>query len=164
MNTLALHPAALAIALCACLTVAAPAQSPACASTPADRAAVVSTMRAMYAAATADDLARFEALVLPGFYAYDNGVRFNGDAVMKMVTSYHAKGAKFVWTVTQPDVHMHCDTAWIAYVNTGSIQTSADQAPVPTTWLESATLERRNGTWKLAFLHSTRVPAPAAPR
>jgi hypothetical protein len=115
----------------------------------------------MYKAATVDDLAGFQALVVPGFYAYDGGTRYDGDALMTMVMQYHKKGARFVWSVTEPDVHVHCDEAWIAYVNRGSIQFSPDTAAVPMVWLESAELQRQSGGWKLVFFHSTRVPETA---
>jgi hypothetical protein len=117
----------------------------------------------MYAAATARSLAGFDAVIAPGFYAYDGGVRYDGDALMKDVMQYQAKGVTFVWTVTQPDVHIDCNVAWISYVNSGSIQMSPTSPALPTTWLESANLRRINGTWKLVFFQSTRVPPPAPP-
>jgi hypothetical protein len=116
----------------------------------------------MYKAATADDLAGFDALLAPGFYAYDGGTRYDANALMKLVMQYHARGARFVWSVTEPDVHINCDEAWIAYVNQGSIQFTPDSPATPQTWLESAVLQRQSGTWKLVFLHSTRVEPPKA--
>jgi hypothetical protein len=143
--------------LCATgLMLACGAQAQSCRSQPGDDAAVVQTIRSMYSAATTDDLKSFEALVEPGFYMYDNGHRFDGDAIMKLIAGAHAKGAKYVWTVTQPDVHVHCDDAWIAYVNDGSVQTSADAPAAPVKWLESAVLHREGGAWKVVFFHSTR--------
>lgn len=125
-----------------------------------DQTAVVATMRAMYSAATANDLALFDAQLAPGFYAFDGGQRFDGDALMHMVMDYHAKGVSFVWTVTKPDVHVFGDHAWIAYTNAGSITMSPGATPTPLTWLESASLVKIGGAWKIAFFHSTRVPAP----
>jgi ketosteroid isomerase-like protein len=61
--------------------------------------------------------------------------------------------------VTEPDVHICGNTAWIAYVNKGSItsgSTTTDQQ-----WLESAFLTKQTGDWKIVFMHSTRVPPPA---
>ena len=130
-----------------------------CKANPADETAVVETMRAMYAAATADDLGAFQRLILPGFYAFDGGQRFDGDALMRFVMDLHAKGSIYVWTVADPDVHVDCDGAWIAYVNRGSVK-RGDTPPVPTTWIESAVLRRVSGVWKLTFFHSTRAPAP----
>lgn len=45
------------------------------------------------------------------------------------------------------------DTAWIAYVNQGSIADSS--GTVDQQWLESAFLQKQEGTWKIVFLHST---------
>jgi SnoaL-like domain len=122
--------------------------------------AVADTMRAMYVAAATDDLAKFRSLIAPGFYAFDNGKRYDGDALMQMVISAHAKGMKIVWNVTEPDAHIHDDYAWIAYTNVGSIQMSAAAESTPVKWLESACLERHNSSWKIVFFQSSRVPAP----
>lgn len=55
---------------------------------------------------------------------------------------------------------MHCNEAWIAYVNEGSI-TKPGAGTTPMQWLESAVLERQGGVWKMTFFQSTRVPPPA---
>jgi hypothetical protein len=136
------------------ISVAARAQT--CAAKPGDDAAVAQTIRTMYDAATTDDLKKFDSVTAPGFYMYDNGQRFERDAIMKLIIAQHAKGAKYVWTVTQPDVHVSCDEAWIAYVNDGSVQPGPDAAAMPMKWLESAVLRREDGTWKIVFFHSTR--------
>lgn len=132
------------------------AQAQSCSARPGDEAAIVETIRSMFAAATVDDVKKFEGLVEPGFYMYDNGQRFDGDAIMKLIAGAHAKGAKFVWTVTQPDVHVQCDVAWIAYVNDGSVQMTPADAVTPVKWLESAVLRRDGDKWKVEFFHSTR--------
>jgi hypothetical protein len=131
-------------------------QAQTCDAKPGDDAAVVQTIRTMYDAATIDDLKKFESVVAPGFYMYDNGQRFESDAIMKMIAAQHARGAKYVWTVTQPDVHVYCDEAWIAYVNDGSVQPGAAAPVTPMKWLESAVLRREGGAWKVVFFHSTR--------
>jgi hypothetical protein len=153
---------AATVCLAAVIATAALVQAGAqqqCATKPGDEAAVANTLRGMYAAASAGDRPKVDSYFAPGFYMFDGGQRFDGDAIMDAMATYRAKGVKFVWTVTQPDVHIHCDHAWIAYINKGSIQMSPDAAPIPTTWLESADLERRDGGWKLVFFQSTRVPA-----
>jgi Domain of unknown function (DUF4440) len=121
--------------------------------------AVTDTIRAMFIAAGSDDIEKFQSLIAPGFYAFDNGKRFDGDALMRTAMSAHAKGMKFVWNVTESDVRIYGDHAWIAYKNVGSIQVTADAAPTPMTWLESAYLERHNASWKILFLHSSREAA-----
>jgi hypothetical protein len=144
-------------AFCAAVILGSAAvQAQTCDAKPGDDAAVVRTIRTMYDAAATDDLKKFESVVAPGFYMYDNGQRFESDAIMKMIAAQHARGAKYVWTVTQPDVHVHCDEAWIAYVNDGSVQPAAGAPVTPMKWLESAVLRRESGEWKVVFFHSTR--------
>jgi hypothetical protein len=128
----------------------------------ADQGQVVDTVKGIFAAAALDDLAKFHAVVAPGFYLYDAGARFDGDVIMTLVKAEHAKGRRYEWNVTEPDVHVIGDTAWIAYVNKGGVTDAS--GTVPQSWLESAFLERRGGVWKIVFMHSTGVPAapPAA--
>ncbi|WP_353066581.1 nuclear transport factor 2 family protein [Tunturibacter psychrotolerans] len=123
----------------------------------ADQGQVVDTVKAVFAAATVDDLAKFHAVVAPRFYLYDAGARFDGDAIMALIKAQHAKGTRYVWNVTEPDVHVIGDTAWIAYVNKGAV--TDESGTRAQSWLESAFLERHGGVWKIVFMHSTRVPA-----
>jgi hypothetical protein len=128
----------------------------------ADQAQVVDAVKGVFAAAAVDDLSKFHAVVAPGFYLYDAGARFDGDAIMTLMKAQHAKGRRYEWNVTEPDVHVIGDSAWIAYVNKGSV--TDESGSRAQSWLESAFLERRGGVWKIVFMHSTRVPAapPAA--
>ena len=86
-----------------------------------EQAKVVEAVKEIFVAAKADDMAKFDELLLPGFYMFDVGKRFDGDAIMRLVRDYHAKGIKFEWNVTGPDVHIAGNSAWIAYVNRGRI-------------------------------------------
>ena len=137
--------------------VAAAQQTKACSATVADKSAVVETLRTMYALAMKNDVAGFDALIAPGFYMYDNGHRYEGDEIMtRVMPGYTQKGFKFVWSVQEPVVEVDCNTAWITYVNKGSI-TQPDGTKADAAWLESAVLEKRDGRWLLRFFHSTRV-------
>src|ERR1700704_2969348 len=91
--------------------------------------------------ARADDVAKFDSVIAPEFYIYDGGVRFNGDAVMAVIKALHAAGKRYEWNVTEPDVHISGDTAWIAYVNEGSITDAS--GTVKQKWLESAFLQKQ---------------------
>jgi hypothetical protein len=139
------------------LGVPSAANAASCVSTSADKAHVVETMRTMYAAATADDLAKFHTVAAPDFYAFDGGTHYDGDALMNLIQGLHRQGYTFVWTVADPHVEADCHLAWITYTNRGSIQ-ARSAAPRPITWLESAVLEKQSGTWRIRFFHSTRVP------
>jgi hypothetical protein len=140
--------------------VGAKGQDAACTAKPGDEAAIIETVRGMYAAAMVDDRAKMRSYLAPGFYMFDGGKRYEGDSIMDVIEDYYKKGIRYVWSVTKPDVHVYCNEAWIAYINEGSI-TKPGAAPMPLQWLESAVLERQGGVWKIVFFHSTRVPAPA---
>jgi hypothetical protein len=137
-------------------TAALAANLPACTATAEDQSQVVETMRTMYAAATTDDLAKFHTVAAPDFYAFDGGTRYDGDALINMIKSFHASGKVFVWSVTQPHVESDCHLAWITYINRGSIKDASGSKEL--SWLESAMLEKQAGAWRIRFFHSTRVP------
>jgi ketosteroid isomerase-like protein len=123
-----------------------------------DTTQIVDTIKAMFTAASTDDLAKFNSLVTPDFYMYDAGARFNGDAIMALIKADHASGKHYECNVTHPDVHISGDAAWIAYTNEGSVTDASGTQHLK--WLESAFLKKDAGTWKIAFFHSTRVPPP----
>ena len=114
-------------------------------------------MRLMYVAATNDDLAQFRAVTAPDFYTFDVGKRMTGDQLMGLVKDAHAAGKIYVWQVTEPQVYVDGKTAWITYVNRGSLQDATGKRDL--SWLESAVLRKDKGTWRIQFFHSTRVPA-----
>lgn len=122
-----------------------------------DASKVVEAMRSMYVAATHDDLEKFHSVASPDFYAFDGGKRFSGDELMRLAKKAHASGKVYVWQVTQPQVHIDGKTAWITYVNQGSIKDASGTKNA--TWLESAVLQKAKGRWRIVFLHSTRVPS-----
>jgi ketosteroid isomerase-like protein len=118
--------------------------------------AVINTVSTIFAALLTDDTAKLDSVIAPDFYIFDGGIRFNGDTIMAFIKAQHTAGKRYEWNVTEPDVHINGDTAWIAYVNKGSIT----DAPGTTkqNWLESAFLEKQAGNWKIVFAQSTRVP------
>ena len=120
---------------------------------------MINTLSTTFEAAMTDDTPKFDSVIAPGFYMYDGGVRFDGDAIMAVIKAQHAAGRRYEWNVTEPDVHISGDTAWIAYVNKGSVTDASGTKKQ--NWLESAFLEKQAGQWKILFIHSTRVaPAP----
>jgi len=119
---------------------------------------VFDTVSTIFTAARADDVAKFESVIASDFYIFDGGARFNGDSIMAFIKAQHAAGKRYEWNVTEPDVHISGNTAWIAYVNKGSITDVS--GTVNQNWLESAFLEKQAGTWKIGFMHSTRAPIP----
>jgi ketosteroid isomerase-like protein len=90
------------------------------------------------------------------FTSFDGGARFNGDSIVAFIKAQHAAGKRYEWNVTEPDVHVSGNIAWIAYVNDGSV--TDNFGTMSQKWLESAFLQKQAGTWKIVFMHSTRVP------
>src|SRR5258708_36201511 len=122
----------------------------------ADQAQIIDTVSTIFAAARTDNVAKFDSVIAPNFYIYDGGMRFDGDSLMTFIKAQHAAGKRYEWNVIEPDVHISGETAWIAYVNKGSITDAA--GTVNQDWLESSFLEKQAGIWKNLFMHSTRVP------
>ena len=153
-NNAAVRSASLAWFFAAILCIAGPAVASEAAT---DQERIVEAMRQMYVAATNDDLAQFRTVTTPDFYAFDVGRRMTGDQLMGFVKDAHAAGKIYVWQVTEPQVYVDGKTAWITYVNRGSLQDATGKRDL--SWLESAVLRKDKGTWRIQFLHSTRVPA-----
>jgi ketosteroid isomerase-like protein len=141
----------------ACLSNAAPPKLQ-CAPAANAQGEVVAVIKQMFVAAGADDLPALVAHTTPDFYAYDGGKRFTAQTLMELMKKAHAAGKHYEWNVTDPEVHMDCNFAWVTYVNRGSIEDAAGHQDM--TWLESVILEYANGQWRTRFLHSTRVPSP----
>jgi ketosteroid isomerase-like protein len=123
-----------------------------------EQSQVLDTVNTMFTALQTDDAARFNSIIARDFYMFDGGRRFNGQAIMAQITALQAAGKRYEWNVTQPDIHISGNTAWIAYVNEGSVADASGR--VNQQWLESAFLQKQAGAWKILFVHSTRVPAP----
>jgi ketosteroid isomerase-like protein len=115
-----------------------------------DTTQIVDTIKTLFTALSNDDLAKFDSLVTPDFYMYDGGERFKPDSIIALIKAARAAGKHYEWNVTQTDVHVTGDTAWIAYVNDGSVTDATGTQHRK--WLESAFLKREAGTWKIALL------------
>lgn len=136
------------------ITRAVAADQPAAATD--DKSQITEAVRTMFAAAAAEDLVKLREVIAPEFYAFDAGGRFTGDALMDLIKAAHAAGKVYVWTVNDPEVHIHGDVAWITYVNRGSVKDASGTKDL--SWLESAFLRKEKGSWRIQFFHSTRVP------
>jgi ketosteroid isomerase-like protein len=126
--------------------------------TTTEQTQIVETVNALFVALREENVAKFDSVVSSNFYSFDAGSRFNGEALMALIKALHASGKRYEWNVTEPDVHISGDTAWIAYINKGSITDSSGTKGRQ--WLESAFLQKQEGIWKIVFVHSTSVPNP----
>jgi hypothetical protein len=78
-----------------------------------DQKQIVDTVRAVFKAASTDNVAQFDAITTSDFYIFDGGVRFNGEGITALIKVQHAAGKCYEWSVTEPDVHIRGNTAWI---------------------------------------------------
>ncbi len=143
-------------ALLACGWFGPPAAAAPCVPPPHEAEDAEAALRNAYAAAQSLDEPGWHNAITEDFYAYDGGRRFDGDGMFAIVKSARAAGKTYHWTLANMDAHATCGVVWIAYENHGSVTTPAGSTQL--SWLESAILRRDNGVWKIAFLHSTRVP------
>jgi ketosteroid isomerase-like protein len=123
-----------------------------------DQSQIVDTVNTMFTAVRTDDAAKLNSVIAPDFYMFDGGHRFDGEAIMALIKAQQVAGKRYEWNVTEPDIHISGNTAWIAYVNKGSIADASGR--MDQQWLESAFLEKQAGIWRILFIHSTRVPTP----
>ena len=117
---------------------------------------IVDTVSTLFTALRTEDAPKFDSVIAPGVYMFDGGTRFNRETIMTLIKAQHAAGKRYEWNVTEPDVHISGNTAWIAYIDRGSITDASGS--VNQQWLESAFLQKQAGNWKIVFMHSTRVP------
>lgn len=120
---------------------------------------VIQTIQAALKAAESSDLDAFTSHLTPDFYMYDAGKRFDAASIIAQMKKLRESGTQYHWQVATPDVHIDGNSAWIAYVNDGTV--TAPTGVTKRRWLESASLINTGGTWQIAFWHST--PVGAAP-
>jgi hypothetical protein len=137
-----------------CMPLPLAAQTGPDVSTPGQKA-VLHTIVDAFKAAEADDAHGFSSRVIPGFYMFDAGKRYDAAGLMERLKMLHDSGTQIVWRVTSPDIHIAGTTAWIAYENDGTVTTA--EGTTERKWLESAFLVKTAGSWKICFWHSTRV-------
>jgi uncharacterized protein DUF4440 len=125
---------------------------------PERKEAVVDAVNQFFEAASHDDENLFKEILAPGFYAFDNGKRFDGMQLPELIKAAHGSGKTYAWSVTEPEVHIACDWAWVTYTNRGSVGDASGTQPM--SWLESAVLHYQGQRWHIQFLHSTRAAPP----
>jgi ketosteroid isomerase-like protein len=121
-----------------------------------EQSQIVETVNTIFNAIQTDDAVKLNSVIAPDFYIFDGGKRFNAEEVMAIFKAQHLAGKRYEWSVTEPDIHISGNTAWIAYVNDGSISDAS--GTVHQQWLESGFFEKQAGAWKVLFMQSTRVP------
>ena len=147
----------LALIFAAVSTAGAVEAAPRCAP-PGAAKDVEAAVRGWFSAFAREDYAAGYGLQAPGFYAYDGGKRYDGTALGELLRGAKASGRRVEWNLHDMDVHVACNEAWAAWVNTGAAGKAGAMQPVA--WLESMVLRYADGRWRVEFLHSDRVREP----
>jgi ketosteroid isomerase-like protein len=123
-----------------------------------DATDVVAVIERVFAALGEDDRARLSELLCGDFHAFENGVRMSGRDLLAAMARYHSQGRRYRWSVTSPQIEVGGDLAVVVYVNQGSVTDGPGEDAVSMSWLETVVLRRQASQWRLAFVHSTRMP------
>ena len=122
----------------------------------------------------AQDLAAAEALLVPGdavvvLGSEDGELAVGRASAVQMLRALFSRPERYWWTLPQPHVRVHGDTAWLCGEGELHIQPVGPidvQASCETiTYRLTAVLVRVNGVWQWAHYHGSEpvppVPAPA---
>jgi ketosteroid isomerase-like protein len=116
---------------------------------------IAQTVQDMLSAAQRADVEAFDKVTEPGTIFLEGGKKMSRDAIFSLVTAHPPSGMTMQWSVTEPDVHVSGNTAWISYVDKGLL--TGDVTVKHMTWLESAVLEKAGVRWRIVLFHSSLV-------
>jgi mannose-6-phosphate isomerase-like protein (cupin superfamily) len=137
-------PHSLGVATLATLLLAGTAQS----QSQSQDSVVAGRITTFFHALGAGDSAELRRTVTSDFYLFEHA-RWSLDTLLHLMPAVHGRH----WSQDQVQVTVAKPLAYVTYVN------HSDGAPIY--WLESAVLRETHGTWRIAFMHSTRMPLPA---
>jgi hypothetical protein len=120
---------------------------------------LVKTIESMMAALARGDRERVDELLCADFHAFENGVHVGGRELLDLMSTYHAQGRRYRWSVTSPQIEIQGNLGAVVYLNVGSIADAPGTEPMPMAWLETVLLRRQSEGWRVAFIHSTRTQA-----
>ena len=98
------------------------------------------------------DIEKMKSLTTPDFLMFDDGRIYNNESAVKSIE----QSGSFSVTFEFDSLHTHFDKAHAsAYYFREATFTMNDSTWTPLKFLESSTFEKKDGHWKLRFLHST---------
>ena len=124
----------------------------------AEASDIVATIERAFVAIGKNDPMLLQEVFCADFHAFENGISMTGPELFELMSRYHAQGRRYQWSVNSPRIEAQGSLAVAVYVNRGFITEASGSDPTPMSWLETVLLRREESRWKLAFLHSTRVP------
>lgn len=106
----------------------------------------------MFDALRVEDVKKFDSVIAPGFHMFDGGIRCR-NAVIDFIKAQPVAGNRHEWNVTDPDVHIRSNIAWIAYVRT-PLSEIASVTLKEAAQEQSSGQERCQNTWcRMLSLH-----------
>lgn len=118
---------------------------------------MIEVIQRMYAAIGENDRVRLNEILCEDFHVFENGVHMTGHELLDLMGKSYAAGRRYCWSVASPQVETQGDLGAVVYLNVGSVTEARGAEPVPVSWLETVLLRRQSGSWRVAFLHSTRT-------
>jgi len=88
------------------------------------------------------------------FMLVEFGQFWKVDSLVSLLKPSEGK-SRMVYGFTDFVTHMEGSVGWTSYRNTG-VRTAGEEK-TDYEWLESAVLKKKEGMWKIALLHSTRI-------
>lgn len=119
---------------------------------------LVTTIERAFAAIGEDDQMALKEIFSEDFHAFENGISMTGPELFGLMSRYHSQGRRYRWSVNSPQIEVQGSLGVVVYVNRGFITETPGSKPIPMSWLETVVLRRQESRWRLAFLHSTRIP------
>ena len=119
---------------------------------------LVETIERAFGAIGEDDQMALKEIFSEDFYAFENGISMTGPELFELMSRYRAQGRRYQWSVNSPQIEVQGSLGVVVYVNRGFIIETPGSDPIPMSWLETVVLRRQESRWRLAFLHSTRIP------
>jgi ketosteroid isomerase-like protein len=102
------------------------------------------------------DMNKFRSYCQPDFVLLENGAVWSLDTLEAKMKPNIGSGMKRINTINFRKLVVKGATAWVTYDNQADIDRKGQKTTIK--WLESAVLDKINGNWKLAMLHSTVLP------
>ena len=118
---------------------------------------VAATERAFVAIGNDDKMLHKESFC-EDFHAFENGISMTGAELFELMSRFRAQGRRYQWSVDSPQIEVQGTLGVVMYLNRGSVTETPGSDPTPMSWLETVLLRRQESKWRLAFLHSTRMP------
>ena len=119
---------------------------------------LVATIERAFAAIGEDDQTARKEVFCKDFHAFENGISMSGSQLFELMSRYHSQGRRYQWSVNEPQIEVQGGLGVVVYVNRGFISETQGSNPIAMSWLETVVLRRQESRWRLAFLHSTRIP------